>query len=345
MGGIGNGAYGLGPLMFSTGGSVSSAPHAMGMSSFGVKQTAKPKPEKKRATSLFDKSIWKKTANFFGLPEMGRTALDLGKYGGNPGTMMAARAMGAPMKSSLGDNFTTGLNFIPIPVAKLLMPVKNLLAKATNKLALRFASGNVSSSLANRVLGSQYHGGPSGLTSEIMKKQDLNMWNFPGTYMTSNKFTAGSYAEAARGAQGSSLYSFKAKAGEKVSIVNMAKKATDEQKEAVLQALTGGKPLHGTPEMQDTLLKAIAKARPNIEFIIEDKPTEIVDMEGEGLLDWFKKDKKVYPVDNINQNNQINSPPIDNNTIINKIEKELNDKSIERAMLTNTINEMNKYAK
>jgi hypothetical protein len=41
MGGIGNGAYGLGPLMFSTGGSVSSAPHAMGMSSFGVKKSEK----------------------------------------------------------------------------------------------------------------------------------------------------------------------------------------------------------------------------------------------------------------------------------------------------------------
>jgi hypothetical protein len=41
MGGIGNGAYGLGPLMFANGGMVSSAPHAMGMSSFGVKKSEK----------------------------------------------------------------------------------------------------------------------------------------------------------------------------------------------------------------------------------------------------------------------------------------------------------------
>jgi TP901 family phage tail tape measure protein len=42
MGGIGNGAYGLGPLMFHAGGPVghthSSAPHGLGMTSFGVKK-------------------------------------------------------------------------------------------------------------------------------------------------------------------------------------------------------------------------------------------------------------------------------------------------------------------
>jgi hypothetical protein len=36
MGGIGNGAYGLGPLMFANGGMVSSAPHSMGMRSQGT---------------------------------------------------------------------------------------------------------------------------------------------------------------------------------------------------------------------------------------------------------------------------------------------------------------------
>jgi hypothetical protein len=41
MGGIGNGAYGLGPLMFANGGMVSSAPHAMGMSSMGSPAPAK----------------------------------------------------------------------------------------------------------------------------------------------------------------------------------------------------------------------------------------------------------------------------------------------------------------
>jgi TP901 family phage tail tape measure protein len=35
MGGIGNGAYGFGPIMFAKGGPVGSAPHAMGMSSMG----------------------------------------------------------------------------------------------------------------------------------------------------------------------------------------------------------------------------------------------------------------------------------------------------------------------
>ena len=245
--------------MFHAGGPVghthSSAPHAMGMSSMG---SSSPSLKPKKATSLFDKKIWEKTANFFALPQMAKTGLDIAKYGGI-NNMIAARLMGAPMKSSIGDNATTALNVIPIPVAKLLTPAKNLLAKATNKLALRFASGNVSSSLASRALGSQLHGGPGGITDFI--KQDLNLWNFPATYLTGNEFSAASYAANSR-TPISSLYSFKAKAGERVNILNMAKRATDEQKEAALKALaTPGKDLHGTPEMQNFIKKAIADAK------------------------------------------------------------------------------------
>ena len=42
MGGIGNGAYGLGALMFAKGGPVGGAPHGLGMSSFGSSKEKKP---------------------------------------------------------------------------------------------------------------------------------------------------------------------------------------------------------------------------------------------------------------------------------------------------------------
>jgi len=61
---------------------------------------------------LADKKNWEQTSNFFGLPSMGKTAQDFMNYG-NPVSMLAARAMGAPMKSSLGDNVFTGLAFLP----------------------------------------------------------------------------------------------------------------------------------------------------------------------------------------------------------------------------------------
>jgi hypothetical protein len=151
MGGIGNGAYGFGPLMFSIGGSVSSPRHARGMSSFGSNKSGSlglaslnlDKP--KRATSLFDKSIWEQTANFFALPQMAKTGFDMVKYGG-PTKMMIARLLGADMKSSLGDNVATALNVVPIPAGKILAPV-------TKGLRKNSAVNQVITSLKKNILG------------------------------------------------------------------------------------------------------------------------------------------------------------------------------------------------
>ena len=107
---------------FSTGGTVG-APHALGMSSMG---SAKPKAKKedKKATSLFDRKIWEKTANFFALPSIAKTALDIAKYGGIP-QMFAAKAAGKPMRSDLKDNLNAALAVAPVPGIKAVKPLIN----------------------------------------------------------------------------------------------------------------------------------------------------------------------------------------------------------------------------
>ena len=115
---------------FSTGGPVG-APHSLGMSSMG---SAKPKTKKeeKRATSLFDKKIWEKTANFFALPSIAKTALDIAKYGGIP-QMFAAKAVGAPTKSSLKDNINAALAVAPVPGIKAVKPLINKISNMVPK--------------------------------------------------------------------------------------------------------------------------------------------------------------------------------------------------------------------
>jgi hypothetical protein len=82
--------------------------------------------------ALFNKKNWEKTANFFSLPQIGKTGYDLARYGGPTG-MMLARLFGQEMKSSTIDNFIAGLNFLPIPVAKLAKPVVALAKKLFSK--------------------------------------------------------------------------------------------------------------------------------------------------------------------------------------------------------------------
>jgi TP901 family phage tail tape measure protein len=115
---------------FSTGGTVG-APHSLGMSSMG---SAKPKAkeEEKRATSLFDKKIWEKTANFFALPAISKTALDIAKYGGIS-QMFAAKAVGAPTKSSLKDNINAALAVAPVPGIKAVKPLINKISNMVPK--------------------------------------------------------------------------------------------------------------------------------------------------------------------------------------------------------------------
>jgi TP901 family phage tail tape measure protein len=70
--------------------------------------------------ALFNPEIWESTANFFGLPEMGKTAQDLAKYG--PVGLPFARAFGMETKSTFGDNLTAALNVVPLPLAKIIKP-------------------------------------------------------------------------------------------------------------------------------------------------------------------------------------------------------------------------------
>ena len=170
---------------------------------------------------------------------------------------------------------------------KLLNPITKPITKPiVNKVANRFVSGNVSASMANRVLGSQMHGGPGGLTAEIFKKQDLNGWNFPGTYLTANKFSAASYAANTR-APVLSTYSFKAKAAERVNILNMSRKATRKEKEELLNSLSSpGKPLHGSTEMKNALRQYVmeAKSLDEVLYILRAYPApKGIEMSGNAL--------------------------------------------------------------
>ena len=93
----------------------------------------KDKAAPKGFKAIFNKEAWEQTANFFGLPSIGKTLQDLMKYGGPsplaPLNMTIARLMGKDMKSTVGDNALAALNLIPIPIAKLAKPVVNAAAK------------------------------------------------------------------------------------------------------------------------------------------------------------------------------------------------------------------------
>jgi hypothetical protein len=79
---------------------------------------------------IFKKENWEQTANFFGLPAIGRTLQDMKTYGGPIGLATAKfdNAMGnlvnrkgqLPFKSSVGDNLWAGLSVAPIgrPLAR-----------------------------------------------------------------------------------------------------------------------------------------------------------------------------------------------------------------------------------
>ena len=81
---------------------------------------------------LFKKETWESTANFFGLPGIGRTLQDMKTYGGPMGLATAKAEEGIrsllnpdsknklPFRSSIGDNLWTGLSVVPIgrPIAR-----------------------------------------------------------------------------------------------------------------------------------------------------------------------------------------------------------------------------------
>jgi TP901 family phage tail tape measure protein len=131
---------------FSTGGTVG-APHGLGMSSMGSRST---NTQDERATSLFDKKIWEKTANFFSLPSIAKTALDIAKYGGIP-QMFAAKAMGAETKSSLKDNLNAALAVAPVPGLKAVKPAINKLGSIIPK-TIKESLGKNGIDIFNKIL-------------------------------------------------------------------------------------------------------------------------------------------------------------------------------------------------
>jgi TP901 family phage tail tape measure protein len=164
-GGIGNGAYGItglqmlskggmvNPLMMHDGGQVGDPPyhspnfpkghvhHPDGRTTLngkGLTRDGNPSG----FGQLFKKENWEQTANFFGLPAIGKTIQDLVKFGG-PHGMMVAKLQGKEMKSNLGDNLTAALSVIPIPVAKLLKPAVNAIGKVVPQGVKNFVSDPV----------------------------------------------------------------------------------------------------------------------------------------------------------------------------------------------------------
>jgi TP901 family phage tail tape measure protein len=115
---------------------------------------------------LADKENWEKTANFFALPEMGRTGSDLFRYG-NPVSMMAARLSGAEMRSSVGDNFITGL--IGIPYAKI--PGLN---KALSFVGKKFSTFGVDADRGIASMFGKLSGSKPALPSAVASKS-LNL--------------------------------------------------------------------------------------------------------------------------------------------------------------------------
>ncbi len=82
-----------------------------------IPTTSKKKP------AIFQKENWEKTANFFGLPQIGRTLQDIVAHGGpNPislSILQAKQILGMNTKSSYGDNLAAALSVAPVPVGKL----------------------------------------------------------------------------------------------------------------------------------------------------------------------------------------------------------------------------------
>jgi len=161
---------------FSTGGTVG-APHALGMSSMG---SAKPKAkeEEKRATSLFDKRIWEKTANFFALPSVAKTALDIAKYGGIP-QMFAAKAVGAPTKSSLKDNMNAALAVAPVPGIKAVKPIINKISNMVPK-SITESLGKNGIDIFNKLSKKANETATSKSTTSLTEEKTVTPENYSG---------------------------------------------------------------------------------------------------------------------------------------------------------------------
>jgi TP901 family phage tail tape measure protein len=103
MGGIGNGAYGLGPLMFANGGMVSSAPHAMGMSSMGQSGAKKQNWFQRYVSSLSGMP----GAETFGTAALLRIFAGQSKKGDNlSAAMLPLNFMGMGLAGRVGSKIT-----------------------------------------------------------------------------------------------------------------------------------------------------------------------------------------------------------------------------------------------
>jgi TP901 family phage tail tape measure protein len=100
----------------------------------------------KKTPPILQKENWEQTANFFGLPQIGRTLQDLAPLGGfNPisvGILQAKQILGMNTKSSYGDNISAALSVAPIPAGR----VAGKLATGPGAKALSTIKGSTHSS-------------------------------------------------------------------------------------------------------------------------------------------------------------------------------------------------------
>jgi len=139
------------------------------------------------------------------------------------------------------------------------------------KVFAKQAYGNVLNRMPGTIgLRTKYHGGPSEIPSGGFTKQDLRGWNFPGTYLTDDPITAAQYGATASKNLGrytpGSTYQFAVKPGEKVSILNLSKKASSDLKSNLINVINSTDGI--TDESKNLVINAIKNAKTMDEAIL-----------------------------------------------------------------------------
>jgi TP901 family phage tail tape measure protein len=132
-----------------------------------MSMTSGKKPWSFSSMPILQKENWEQTANFFGLPQIGRTLQDIRDNGGNPifslGITQIKRALGQETASSYTDNLITGLSAAPGAggvigkvASKVLLPVKQVAKNIGNKIlyaGMKNVPTNTAESVAESFIG------------------------------------------------------------------------------------------------------------------------------------------------------------------------------------------------
>jgi TP901 family phage tail tape measure protein len=170
MGGIGNGAYGLGPLMFANGGMVSSAPHDMAMSKFGQKSSGLNKIQQialkladltQSAQSLQNPLMSKLFGN-----DLSRRTKEIIKGSGTKGDFanlgMSVIPFGAPVKA--------GAAKLPGAISNLTSEMKSFHMSDIDAKAMQALSNMDLSSIKIPSTGVSFNPGSANVALEALKR-------------------------------------------------------------------------------------------------------------------------------------------------------------------------------